>query len=121
MFSGKIAYGALFNVQSRLAHVERVCFWPLVDIIGLSLYVPLSTNDNAPLHELNRTWLNHSFGDIQKSALSATVSRPPASSRSSIPSADTRRNGSLASVSGRCFLPSSTRRIRARGDTARAI
>lgn len=64
VFAGKIAYDALFNIKSTLANVDRVCFWDLVDIIGLSLYVPLSNNDNASLSELNAAWRNNPFGDI---------------------------------------------------------
>ncbi len=81
VFSGKIAYDALFNVQSQFANVDRVCFWDLVDIIGLSLYVPLSKNDSASLSELNAASYENPFGDITDviaylKALSAKYQKP---------------------------------------------
>ena len=64
VYAGAIGYDALFNVQSQLANVDRVCFWGEMDIIGISLYVPLSKNDRASLTELNAAWRANPFGDI---------------------------------------------------------
>jgi len=63
-YDGIVGYNALFNVQSRLANVDRVCFWSEIDLIGLSLYVPLSKNDRAPLAELIAAWRNNPWGDV---------------------------------------------------------
>ncbi|MEO8272242.1 MAG: hypothetical protein ABI557_21205, partial [Aureliella sp.] len=61
VFPGKIAYDAAFGVDAPF-RVTDVCFWDLVDIIGLSLYVRLSKNDEASLQELNSAWHSNPYG-----------------------------------------------------------
>lgn len=61
IFPGKIAYDAAFAVQSSF-RVTDVCFWDAVDIIGVSLYVALSRNDQASPQELNDAWRSNPFG-----------------------------------------------------------
>jgi hypothetical protein len=56
-FNGMITYDALFNRQfTHIKDVEEVIFWDLVDYIGISLYVPLTTDDNAPVDTLKKAW-----------------------------------------------------------------
>lgn len=56
-FNGMITYDALFNrLYTHVKDVEEVIFWDLVDYIGISLYVPLTTDDNAPVDTLKKAW-----------------------------------------------------------------
>ena len=61
VFAGKLSYDAAFAVQVPF-RVTDVCFWDAVDIIGLSLYVALSKNDQASLQELNAAWHSNPYG-----------------------------------------------------------
>jgi hypothetical protein len=57
-FTGLVTYDALFNRWFRsVPDVEEVCFWDLVDMIGVSLYVPVTHNDNASVEEIRRGWI----------------------------------------------------------------
>lgn len=64
LYGGQLTYDSLFSVYSSVKDVSDVSFWSLLDFISCSLYVPLSTNQNAPLTSLNAAWLNNTFGDI---------------------------------------------------------
>ena len=64
VYDGDIGYCALFNVDDYHFLVDDVVFWDRVDVIGLSLYVPLSLNDDASPAELNAAWLDNPFGSI---------------------------------------------------------
>ncbi|MCX7650089.1 MAG: hypothetical protein N2050_05995 [Flavobacteriales bacterium] len=56
-FSGLVLYDALFNRNYySVQDVEEVVFWDLVDYIGISLYVPLTTDDNADISTLKAAW-----------------------------------------------------------------
>ncbi len=64
VYDGALGYCALFNVDDYHFLVDDVVFWDRVDVIGLSLYVPLSLNDDASPAELNAAWLDNPFGSI---------------------------------------------------------
>jgi len=56
-FTGLVTYDALFNRWYRsVPDIGEVCFWDLVDTIGVSLYVPVTHNDNASVEEIRRGW-----------------------------------------------------------------
>ncbi|OYU70461.1 MAG: hypothetical protein CFE28_10960 [Alphaproteobacteria bacterium PA2] len=64
-FTGLVTYDALFNLNATVMDVGDVVFWDLLDAISVSLYVPLSQNDNASAEELLAAWTNNPFGDIK--------------------------------------------------------
>ncbi|MEJ5184756.1 MAG: hypothetical protein WHT81_06520 [Rectinemataceae bacterium] len=65
-FSGTIAYDALFNRNLRaVPDLAEVCFWDLVDVIGVSLYVPVTRNDDASVQEIRQGWLEALEPDIE--------------------------------------------------------
>jgi len=56
-FAGLVTYDALFNRWCRsVPDIGEVCFWNLVDMIGVSLYVPVTHNDDASNEEIRRGW-----------------------------------------------------------------
>lgn len=56
-FQGVVTYDALFNrFYNHIKDVQEVVFWDLVDYIGISLYVPLTTDDDAKTHTLKTAW-----------------------------------------------------------------
>jgi hypothetical protein len=56
-FQGLVAYDALFNRLLRsVPDIEEVCFWDVVDLVGVSLYVPVTRNDAASVEDIRRGW-----------------------------------------------------------------
>lgn len=63
-FSGEITYDALFNRWSRnVKDIEEVIFLDQLDFIGISLYVPITTNDDADVETIKRGW-REDLGEI---------------------------------------------------------
>jgi hypothetical protein len=62
VYAGQLAYDSAQGADGFQQIVDRVVFWDLVDVIGLSLYLPLSHDDNASPAELNAAWLQNPFG-----------------------------------------------------------
>lgn len=56
-FQGLVAYDALFNrFYTSNKDIDEVCFWDLVDVVGVSLYVPVTQNDDASVEEIRQGW-----------------------------------------------------------------
>lgn len=56
-FAGLVTYDAFFNRWCcSVPDIGEVCFWDLVDMIGVSLYVPVTRNDDASVEEIRRGW-----------------------------------------------------------------
>lgn len=56
-FSGKITYDALFNRNYRnVKDIEEVIFLDKLDFIGISLYVPVTTDDDANVETIKQGW-----------------------------------------------------------------
>ncbi|MDK2910680.1 MAG: hypothetical protein PWR20_2248 [Bacteroidales bacterium] len=53
-FNGQLTYDALFDRWLYNKNLIDVVFWDQLDFIGVSLYVPLTTDDNAPVDTLRR-------------------------------------------------------------------
>jgi hypothetical protein len=51
-----LTYDAIFSRSANVLDVGEVVLWPLVDYIGVSLYVPVSANDNATIAEITAAW-----------------------------------------------------------------
>lgn len=65
-FPGTIAYDSLFNRNwISVPDIAEVCFWDLVDVIGVSLYVPVTRNDSASVQEIRQGWLEALEPDIE--------------------------------------------------------
>lgn len=57
-FSGQLTYDALFDRWLYNKNLTDVVFWDQVDFIGVSLYVPLTTDDNAPVDTLRKAFFH---------------------------------------------------------------
>jgi len=65
-FQGLIAYDALFNRFFRsVQDIEEVCFWDVVDLVGVSLYVPVTRNDAASVEDIRRGWFESLEPDFE--------------------------------------------------------
>ncbi len=63
IYTGPITYDALFDRWLFNKNLVDVVFWDKVDYIGVSLYVPLTTDDNAPVDTLRKAFFND-LGEI---------------------------------------------------------
>lgn len=65
-FQGLVAYDALFNRFFRsVQDIEDVCFWDVVDLVGVSLYVPVTRNDDASVEDIRRGWFESLEPDFE--------------------------------------------------------
>ncbi|MEJ5303702.1 MAG: hypothetical protein WHT22_09810 [Bacteroidales bacterium] len=55
-FNGQLTYDALFDRWLFNKNLVDVVFWDQLDFIGVSLYVPLTTADNAPVDTLRKAF-----------------------------------------------------------------
>lgn len=55
-YTGPLTYDALFDRWLYNKNIADVVFWDKLDYIGGSLYVPLTTDDNAPVDTLRRAF-----------------------------------------------------------------
>lgn len=56
-FSGPLTYDALFNRWFKdEKDINEVIFWDQLDFIGVSLYVPVTTDDNASIETIKQGW-----------------------------------------------------------------
>lgn len=62
-YQGPLIYDALFNRVVDIQDIEEVVFWDQVDFIGVSFYVPLTTDDNAPVDTLRAAFFRD-LGEI---------------------------------------------------------
>ncbi len=63
-FNGKITYDALFNRWFRnVKDIEEVIFLDQLDFVGISLYVPVTKDDDADVETIKRGW-REDLGDI---------------------------------------------------------
>lgn len=56
VYNGKLTYDALFDRWMYNKSLVDVVFWDKLDFIGASLYVPLTTDDNAPVDLLREAF-----------------------------------------------------------------
>ena len=59
-FSGQLTYDAMFAQYPGAKDLDDVVFWDLLDFISTSLYVRLTTDDNASLETLIQLFRNNS-------------------------------------------------------------
>ncbi|KRB67978.1 glycoside hydrolase family 113 [Noviherbaspirillum sp. Root189] len=57
-FSGPLSYDALFPLQ-RHTGVDKVGFWDLLDVIGVSAYYPLTNKENPTYADVLAGWHNN--------------------------------------------------------------
>jgi hypothetical protein len=63
-FSGLLSYDAMFSMYANGKDAGEVVFWDLVDIIGVSLYVPLASSGDPTIAQMEAAWTNNPVGDI---------------------------------------------------------
>jgi len=54
-YSGPLSYDALYPLQQQIG-VDKVGFWDLLDVIGVSAYYPLSSNPNPTYQDVLAGW-----------------------------------------------------------------
>jgi hypothetical protein len=64
-----LTYDAIFSRARNVPDVGEAVLWPLVDYIGVSLYVPVSANDNATVAQIMAAWSSNTsdgtvLGDV---------------------------------------------------------
>jgi hypothetical protein len=56
-FDGALTYDAFFNRwYYNVKDIDEVVFWDQLDFIGVSLYVPITTDDDASVETLKQGW-----------------------------------------------------------------
>ena len=56
VYNKPITYDAIFNRWKSTPDVNDVVFWDLMDYIGVSLYVPVTSDDSASVDEIASYW-----------------------------------------------------------------
>jgi hypothetical protein len=61
VYNGKLTYDALFDRWTSNPDIAEVTFWDELDYIGLSLYAPVTKNNNPTENEINNGWITNPY------------------------------------------------------------
>jgi hypothetical protein len=64
-FSGTLTYSGNWGSSGWYDEKNGIKFWDKLDYIGISAYLPLSTDPNYTIQDLKNTWANWNTTDIQ--------------------------------------------------------